>query len=114
MTHHGSCHCGAIAYEVEGEIGQVMDCNCSFCRRRGALLWFVPATSFRLRSDPAQVATYRFNTHRLQHHFCTLCGIAPYSEGSSPDGQAMIAVNVRCLPVDLAALQVVPFDGASK
>ena len=115
MTHEGSCHCGRIGYEVSGEIKQVMDCNCSLCRRRGGLLWFVPASDFRLRTPKGDVATYTFNEHRLQHHFCTTCGIAPYSEGKGPDGKEMVAVNVRCLPnVDLASLKIVPFDGASK
>jgi hypothetical protein len=115
MKHEGSCHCGRIGYEVSGEIPQVVDCNCSFCRRRGALLWFVPAADFKLRTPQANVATYTFNKHRLQHHFCTSCGIAPYSEGTGPDGKAMVAINVRCLPeVDLEALKVVQYDGASK
>lgn len=115
MTHQGSCHCGRIAFDVTGEIGQAMDCNCSFCRRRGGLLWFVPASDFTLRTPQGDVATYTFNTHRLQHHFCATCGIAPFSEGKAPDGKAMVAVNVRCLPqVDLGGLKIVPFDGASK
>jgi hypothetical protein len=115
MTYQGSCHCGRIGYEVTGEIGQALDCNCSFCRRRGGLLWFVPKDDFKLTTPTAQVATYTFNTHRLQHHFCANCGIAPYSEGTGPDGKAMVAVNLRCLPgVDLGTLKIVPFDGASK
>ena len=115
MTYQGSCHCGRIGFEASGEIAQAMDCNCSYCRRRGGLLWFVPAEQFRLRTPKADAATYTFNTHRLQHHFCATCGIAPYSEGSGQDGKAMVAVNVRCLPeVDLGALKIVPFDGASR
>jgi hypothetical protein len=115
MTYQGSCHCGRIGFEATGEIGQVLDCNCSFCRRRGGLLWFVPAADFKLLTPKANVATYTFNRHKLQHHFCATCGIAPYSEGTGPDGKAMVAVNVRCLSdVDLASLKVVPFDGASK
>ncbi|MGR8981112.1 MAG: GFA family protein [Gammaproteobacteria bacterium] len=38
MKHKGSCHCGRIAFEAEGELEQVMDCNCSICSRRGSLL----------------------------------------------------------------------------
>src|SRR5207302_135883 len=38
MTHQGGCHCGKIAYEFEGEIGAVVDCNCSLCQKRGGLL----------------------------------------------------------------------------
>ena len=113
MEYQGSCHCGGIAFTVEGEIGQVVDCNCSMCRRRGGLLWFVPDSAFALRTPRERLATYLFNRRHIQHHFCPTCGIAPFGEGQAPDGSTMVAVNVRCLPeVELDALQVAPFDGA--
>ena len=115
MKHQGSCHCGQIAYTVEADIKEVLDCNCSLCRRRGGLLAFVEAKDFALRTPKDNYDTYTFNRHKLQHHFCPTCGIAPFSEGAGPDGRAMVAINVRCLPgVDLATLTVKPYDGASK
>ena len=39
--HKGSCHCGKVAYEVETDLEQVIECNCSICRRKGYLLTFV-------------------------------------------------------------------------
>ena len=114
MIHRGGCHCGAVAFEAEGEIGAVVDCNCSLCRRRGGLLWFVPADRFRLTTVPESAATYTFNRHVIRHRFCPTCGIATHGEGSLPDGTAMVAVNVRCLPaVDLTTLAVQSYDGAS-
>jgi hypothetical protein len=113
--YSGGCHCGGIAYEVEGEIEQVVDCNCSMCAKRGGLLWFVPREAMTLKTPESAYSTYRFNTHRLAHHFCPNCGVAPFSEGAKPDGSAMASINVRCLDgVDLAALTVVPFDGRSR
>src|SRR5690606_33723486 len=50
MSYSGSCHCGKISYEVEGEIEQVIDCNCSHCSRKGYLLWFVPREKLRFKS----------------------------------------------------------------
>lgn len=117
MKHVGGCHCGRIAFEVDTGDGitEVYDCNCSMCRRRGGLLWFAPRTALELKTPEADFATYRFNKEHLAHHHCTVCGIAPFSEGSNPKtGEATVAVNVRCLPgVDLAGLKVVAFDGAS-
>ena len=49
MIYKGSCHCGAVAYEVEGDIQGVIMCNCSICHRKGAPLWFVPRTSLRFQ-----------------------------------------------------------------
>jgi hypothetical protein len=115
MAHSGSCHCGRLAFTVEGEVAQVADCNCSLCRRRGSLLAFFPREAFTLTSKEGDYATYRFNTGRIAHHFCQDCGVAPFSEAINPkDGQPMVAVNVRCLEgVDVAALPVRHFDGAA-
>ena len=114
MTHEGSCHCGRIAFTLEGEVREAIDCNCSMCRRRGGLLAFFPREALTLTTPEADLGTYRFNRHVLAHHFCPTCGIAPFSEGADPKtGAKMVAVNVRCLPdVDLAALTVKPVDGA--
>ena len=115
MKHAGSCHCGRIAFELEGEVDKAIDCNCSMCRRRGALLAFYPREALRLSTPEADMATYTFNKHALQHRFCPACGIAPFSEGVDPrSGAKTVAVNVRCLPdVDLEQLAITKVDGAS-
>jgi len=115
MKHAGSCHCGRIAFELEGEVDKAMDCNCSMCRRRGGLLAFFPREALRLSTPEADMATYTFNKHALKHHFCPACGISPFSEGVDPrNGAKTVAVNVRCLPdVDLDGLRVTKVDGAS-
>ncbi|NLW95628.1 MAG: GFA family protein [Xanthomonadaceae bacterium] len=113
-TYQGGCHCGRIAFEVEGEITAVYDCNCSMCRRRGGLLAPFPRSALTLKTPEAQLSTYRFNRQKIAHHFCATCGIAPFSEGIGPDGTASAMVNLRCLPeVDLDALRPTRVDGAS-
>jgi hypothetical protein len=113
-TYSGSCHCGNIRFEASGELEQVMECNCSICRRKGAKMWFVPRAQFKLLSERDQLATYKFGSQRIQHHFCPTCGIAPFGEGTDPKGNAMAAINVRCLEgVNLDELPVQQFDGAS-
>lgn len=115
MKYQGGCHCGRIKYEVEGTLGQVIDCNCSMCRKRGGLLWFVPRAQFRLLTSETALATYTFNTHKLRHRFCSACGIAPFSEGTDPKGAATVAINARCLEgVEPASLNVVAYDGRGR
>lgn len=114
MIYKGSCHCGRIAFEVEGELAQVMACNCSMCSRKGSLMWFVPRDKFRLLTPEHDLSTYTFNKHAIQHRFCATCGIHPFGEGTDPAGARMAAVNARCLEgVDIAALPVRNFDGRS-
>lgn len=112
MSHRGSCHCGRIAFEVEGDPKEVMACNCSVCSRKGSLLWFVPRDHLRLLTPDSDMATYTFNRHVIKHRFCPRCGMHPFGEGTDPKGNAMAAVNVRCLEdVDPDSLPVKHFDG---
>lgn len=112
MKYQGSCHCGRIAFEAEGDIGEVLACNCSMCRRKGSLLWFVPRTRFGLLAGAEGMGRYTFNRHAIEHRFCPDCGIHPFAEATGPDGQPVAAINVRCLEdVDLASLQVRHYDG---
>lgn len=114
MTYNGSCHCGRIAFEVEGTVQQVIECNCSICIRRGHLLWFVPREKVRLSTPVEAMTTYRFNTHTIKHNFCPVCGCAPFGEGTDRSGVTQAAVNVRCLDgIRLASLQIKKFDGRS-
>jgi len=114
MLYRGSCHCGRVAYEVEGEIQGVFACNCSMCSRKGSLLWFVPREKLRLTTPEGNASEYLFNKHLIHHRFCPACGIHPYAVGTDPKGRAMAAINVRCLEgVDPAGLEVKQFDGRS-
>jgi hypothetical protein len=112
MVHQGSCHCGRVSYEAEGDIEQVLECNCSHCSRKGFLLWFIPRDKFRLKSGEDGTTVYTFNKHIIKHHFCKVCGVQPFALGLDPKGSPMAAVNARCLEgVDLATLKRVPWDG---
>jgi hypothetical protein len=114
MKYTGSCHCGKVAFEVEGEIGPVIECNCSICSRKGSLLWFVPRESVRFTTPEGDASEYLFNKHHIHHRFCPACGIHPYAVGKNAKGGDMAAINVRCLEgVDLSKLTVKPFDGRS-
>jgi hypothetical protein len=112
MKYKGSCHCGKVAFEVEGEIKSAMTCNCSICLRKGSLLWFVPRSSVKLLTPEDAARVYEFNKHLIKHRFCPTCGMHPYGEGTDPKGNQMAAINVRCLEgIDLDSIAVTHFDG---
>jgi hypothetical protein len=114
MNHKGSCHCGRVAFEVEGTIDGAVSCNCSMCQRKGSLLWFVPHDQLRLLTPDENASTYLFNKHLIKHRFCPTCGVHPYAEGTDPRGNRMAAINVRCLEgIDLTSVPVTHFDGRS-
>lgn len=109
MTYEGGCKCGAVAFEADGKIDKALDCNCSICRPKGYLHWFVPEKKFRLKTDDAALGTFTFNSGKLVHRFCTTCGVSPFVQGPGT-----VAVNLRCVPgLDLESVTIEPFDGAA-
>ncbi len=109
-TYQGSCHCGRVAFELQAKLEYVIDCNCSVCRRRGALWHGTSKANFRIVKGEDELALYQFNTMTAKHYFCRHCGIHPFARPRIDPG--MWVVNVRCIDgVDLSSLPVVPFDG---
>lgn len=93
----GSCHCGAVAFEVDGSIEKLIECNCSHCSRKGFLLFFVPRDALRVTAGGDAMTEYTFNRHVIRHRFCATCGVEPFALGQMPDGAPMAAINARCL-----------------
>ena len=110
--YSGSCHCGKVAFDVEGTVDSALSCNCSICSRKGSLLWFVPRAQFTLKTPDEAAGTYLFHKHVIRHRFCLNCGIHPYAEGTDRKGNAMAAVNLRCIEaLDLSTVPVHEFNG---
>ena len=110
MLYQGSCHCGAVQFEVEADADiEVEDCNCSICSKSGYLHLIVPMSKFKLVAGEEHLLTYTFNSGVAKHRFCGVCGIKPfYIPRSNPDG---VDVNVHCLDTEPASMTVVKFDG---
>ncbi len=114
-TYTGSCHCGAVRYEVTTDLACTITCNCSICSRAGWVLNFVPAESFKLVQGEENLTSYKFNKNIIDHLFCKTCGIHSFGRGVDKDGNATAAINVRCLEnVDLKSLTPFEFDGKSR
>ena len=95
QRYEGSCHCGAVRFEIETDFPELTTCDCSICRRRNALMVKVHESQFRLLSGEDVLRSYRFHTHTATHHFCGTCGIYPFHRKRvTPDHYG---VNVFCL-----------------
>ena len=115
QTYQGSCHCGAITYDVTmAPPAKAFACNCSICGRTGALLAFVPQDAFARKTGEAALTDYQFGKKHIHHKFCGTCGIRSFAHGVGEGGKAMVAINLRCLAgYDAVALPVEMFDGAA-
>jgi len=109
----GSCHCGAVKFEVNTPVAPAARCNCSLCRRKGALMT-PPFTADQLTIKQGEDALtlYQFNTRVAKHFFCKHCGIYPFHQ--TRKDPKLWRVNIGCLEgVDPYTLDAGLSDGAS-
>jgi len=115
----GSCHCGGLAFQIDGRVPETLTrCTCSYCSKRGALWAYYTPDQFHVTTSDSD-ATYRWNTKLVEHHFCSRCGCTVYSD--SPDFQQdgswdqvsrRIAVNARLFnDFDAATAPLFVIDG---
>lgn len=111
--HHGSCHCGAVQFEVRSGLTPAARCNCSLCRRKGALMSpLFPAAQLKIIQGEDALTLYQFNTHVARHYFCKHCGIYPFHQ--TRKDPLMWRVNIGCLDgVDPYSFDAGVNDGAS-
>jgi len=108
----GSCHCGAVRFSVTAEIDELTRCDCSLCRRRGALMAKVPESGLTLQAGEDALVLYRWNTGVARHYFCRYCGVYPFHRKRA--APTFYGVNVGCLEAfDVAAYPYRLADGAT-
>ena len=113
--HRASCHCGTVVLELTLPDGIVdpRRCDCSICRRKGAIAASVPLSGLKVIEGSAALTLYRFNTKTAKHFFCSVCGIHTHHQRrSNPD---QYGYNVACLegvnPFDLGEVETL--DGVN-
>lgn len=114
-TLRGACHCGRAHWTLEGEPGPVTACNCTLCRRYGAL-WAYDFENERMTISGATTTYTRPGKAdpALEMHFCPTCGCVICWRGLRLDeaGRRRMAVNVRLAePEAVANLPIDHFDG---
>ena len=112
-NRRGSCHCGAVTFEVLTDIGRSVVCDCSLCRRRGAVMLRCDENDLRVLSGEDNLSCYQFNTHVARHYFCKTCGVYTFHKMRKlPD---KFGINAGCLEdVDPFALKPERVEGSKR
>ena len=113
-TYEGSCHCGAVRFAAELDLGLGAGrCNCTLCIRVAQTGVMVKPDAFRLLAGAESVSEYRVGESKNARYFCKRCGIQTFGKGDVPEiGGLYVSVNANCLHgVELAGLPVVYWDG---
>ena len=100
--HSGSCLCGAVRYEIHGELGPAFYCHCMRCRKASGSAFasnaVVDAGAFKLVAGQDALRTYVADTG-LSRQFCGHCG-SPIS--SSLPGLPQVRIRMGTLDSPVA------------
>ena len=109
--YQGQCHCGTVKFTLTSTPKQLVDCNCSICRRLGALWGHAQSESVSIDAPKEATSHYIQGDKTLAVHTCNTCGCTTHYESLKDDG--VWAVNFRmCTPEVVNQFRVRKFDGA--
>ena len=110
-----TCHCGAIEIEANFPNGldKLMRCNCSICKKKGAIMTAVNLNDLKVIKGEDKIKTYQFNTNVAKHYFCSTCGVYTHHQRRSDPNT--FGVNIGCIddinPQEFYKLKVAINDG---
>ena len=109
----GSCHCGAVRFEIGEHRGWLTECNCSVCRRYATLWLHSDVSRVTLECEPDATIAYVWGDKTLALHSCRTCGCTTHWISIDADEPDSMAVNCRMAdPAEIAELPIRQFDGA--
>ncbi len=90
------CHCGRIEAEIKiKNFDKILRCNCSICKRKGAIMSLVKNEDFQITKGKENLKIYQFHTKVAKHFFCSICGI--YTHHNPRSNPAMTGFNLGCI-----------------
>ena len=108
-----TCHCGAIRIEVPRRPQKLTNCNCSICRRYGALWAYYKVGTVRVTGHPENTTAYVWGDKTLRTVRCRNCGCVTHWEPLKPKRNSWLGVNARNFePSALGSVRIRRFDGA--
>ncbi|SDE42490.1 GFA family protein [Limimaricola pyoseonensis] len=96
-VHRLTCHCGAVELRLHLKhgLGGAHRCDCSFCRRRGAIAAPVDLDQLEVVKGQDALTLYQWGTKTARHWFCATCGIYTHHQRRSNPNE--YSVNVAAI-----------------
>eukprot|EP01133_Synstelium_polycarpum_P015939 gene15939-18948_t len=118
-TYSGSCHCGAIKFEVEVDFATSTPhkCNCTICTKSREWAIMTPVGQFKLTQGAESLSDYTFGSNNYHHRFCKVCGVKTHVTGEIPGMGPVACTSVTCIdltPEQLGSMPIHYIDGANE
>ncbi|HEY4187012.1 MAG TPA: GFA family protein [Polyangia bacterium] len=113
-VHPGSCHCGAVRFEVRlGAEVTGSRCNCTICTKTAMTGTSVEPDAFTLLFGEDNLGAYEWGGKTGRRFFCKTCGVQCFGRGHLAEmGGDYVSINLNALDdVDTADLKMIYWDG---
>ena len=80
---------------LDGDLAKIVKCNCSICKRKGAIMSMVKNEDFKIVKGEDKLKLYQFHSKVAKHYFCSNCGI--YTHHNPRSNPAMTGFNLGCV-----------------
>lgn len=108
-----TCHCGAVRVELPRRPRSLTSCNCSICRRYGALWAYYRPSSIRVVAARGATSSYAWGSKSIRFVRCNTCGCVTHYERTRST-ERKIGVNARNVePAELLPVRIRRLDGAA-
>ena len=108
-----ACHCGAVRVRVPRAPETLTNCNCSVCRRYGALWAYYAPDEVLVEAPGGASQAYAWGDRMLRFMRCAHCGVVTHWEPVARDATTKMGVNMRLFePADLGDVRIRRLDGA--
>jgi hypothetical protein len=113
VKHPGSCHCGAVRFEIDHNLTGAARCNCSVCTKVGGTTVNLPPEKLELLGGESDLTAYEWGGKTAKRYFCKHCGVTVFSRGELEQlGGKYVSVNINTLEgVDPNVVPVEHYDG---
>ena len=106
-----SCHCGAARLKINRAPEEVLDCNCTLCRRYGALWAYYSPKDVQVTNNATDI--YKWGQRAIEFHRCKQCGCITHWAPVDKTYERM-GVNARLMaPEVMNKVRVRRWDGAA-
>jgi hypothetical protein len=100
-----------LQFEIDADIKSGVQCDCSLCTRKNAVMLRLPKDKFRLLNDENALSLHAWNTRAAKRYFCKQCAI--YTHHQPRTRADMIGVNLGCIDdIDVTELPLERLPGS--
>lgn len=108
------CHCGSVRIQVRQLPRTLTSCNCSICRRYGALWAYYRPSSVRIQAPKGGLVRYSWNRRIRYYHHCRKCGCVTHYTYRKKSSWATVGVNASNFePSLIKGARIRHLDGAA-